>query len=223
VVLLLFSLAGGPTLWAAANDPQHDPRVRILVVVWGALALFAVLVVSIGMLAFLRQFGRWLRRDKLADRQPIVVQPILEDVPIEFGIERVSTLPPDDGERFRRRHRLTRQREYDAVFSGRNSAAGRWIILYGLPNRIGFNRLGLSVGRKYGNAVKRNRFKRLAREAFRLTRKQQPTSWDWIVLPITRPRPGNQGKRRRRFCLAEVEKDMVELMARIVAQEGSGT
>lgn len=44
-------------------------------------------------------------------------------------------------------------------------------------------RLGLSVSRKLGKAVVRNRWKRLIREAFRLTRRQLPDGVDLIVIP----------------------------------------
>lgn len=55
-----------------------------------------------------------------------------------------------------------------------------------LPNAMHCNRLGISVHRKTGNAVRRNRIKRLIREVFRLNRDLFPPSCD-IVFTI---RPG---------------------------------
>lgn len=62
------------------------------------------------------------------------------------------------------------------------------LAVFSLPNARAVPRLGLSVGRSFGNSVRRSRIKRLLREAFRLSRHEFPrradgTSYDLILAP----------------------------------------
>ena len=113
--------------------------------------------------------------------------------------------------RFTRLQRLTHGREFDAVFKARNSARGLRIIVHGLPNGLAWSRLGLSVGRKFGNAVARNRFKRLCREAFRLQQHELPQGWDWVITPVLPAKGDPEGDDRwRTITLQEVATDLAE-------------
>ena len=82
---------------------------------------------------------------------------------------------------FPRSHRLRRTEEFQRVFAARCSAADAAIVLYAAPNELPHCRLGLSVSKKIGNAVVRNRWKRLIREAFR--KSELPSGFDLVVVP----------------------------------------
>jgi ribonuclease P protein component len=86
-------------------------------------------------------------------------------------------------QRLTRAERLTHPRDIDSVFAGKRSDAGPRLVLYGKPNDLPISRVAIVIGKRAGNSVVRHRFKRLVREAFRLSKPAQPLGWDWVVLP----------------------------------------
>lgn len=76
--------------------------------------------------------------------------------------------------RFSKQLRLLRASDFERVLSARQSTSNGWLVLYGATNELGHPRLGMTVSRRAGNAVVRNRWKRLLREAFRLSQDELP-------------------------------------------------
>jgi ribonuclease P protein component len=81
------------------------------------------------------------------------------------------------------RMRLSRSADFDRVFRQGRSHAGRELVLYVFPRGEGDEpRVGLSVSRKVGGAVERNRVKRLLREAFAMDGSRLPVGTDAVVV-----------------------------------------
>jgi ribonuclease P protein component len=90
--------------------------------------------------------------------------------------------------RFLKKYRVRRGGDFRRAFNHRRSAADKWLVVVAAANGLEHPRLGLSVSRKIGPAVARNRWKRLLREAFRLSLDRLPAGADLIVIPRT-PKP----------------------------------
>jgi ribonuclease P protein component len=88
-----------------------------------------------------------------------------------------------DHQRFKKEYHIRRNADFARAYRQRFSAADDRLLIFGCPNDLPYPRLGLSVSRKFGNAVARNRWKRLVREAFRLCRCKLPQGIDLVVIP----------------------------------------
>jgi len=96
----------------------------------------------------------------------------------------------------RKRRRLSRSGEFDRVYREGSSHANRFLVVYSFPRSEeaeGDPRLGVSVGRKVGGAVARNRIKRALREAFWGLEGELPKGHDFVL--VARPEIGGLWER----------------------------
>jgi ribonuclease P protein component len=108
------------------------------------------------------------------------------------------------------RGRLSRSAEFERVYRQGRSVANRHLVLYTFPNAATERpRLGLSVSRKVGGAVERNKVKRLLREAFSHAENELLSGQDVVV--VARPAAGELAEREG---LAGVDAALTELIAK---------
>jgi ribonuclease P protein component len=106
--------------------------------------------------------------------------------------------------------RLSRSAEFERVYRQGRSVANRHLVLYSFPNPDSASpRLGLSVSRKVGGAVERNRVKRLLREAFAEAVPRLAAGQDLVV--VARPPAGELAAREG---LSGMDAALTELLAK---------
>ena len=81
-----------------------------------------------------------------------------------------------------RQHRLTKDIEFKQLRSKGRSWANPLVVLYALPSDQNDTRIGISARKRVGNAVKRNRAKRLIREAVRLRYPEIRPGWNLLFI-----------------------------------------
>ena len=105
---------------------------------------------------------------------------------------------------------LKQNHQFRRLYSKGKSAVSPTLALYCRKNRLGYSRLGVTVGTKVGKAVRRNRTRRRIREAYRIHEETMTTGWDIVV--VARVRSAFAG-------YAELERDLLRLLDKLGVRE----
>lgn len=81
---------------------------------------------------------------------------------------------------------LINNRDFQRMYSKGKSQAHPLLVLYVMRNRLGYTRMGITCSKKVGNAVKRNRAKRIIRAAYRHAEPQLECGYDVVLVARTR-------------------------------------
>jgi len=111
-----------------------------------------------------------------------------------------------------RRYRLRKRKDIERVFAQGRRVGDRILTVFAVWTGLDRSRCGVGVSKRHGGAVRRNRIRRLCREAFRLSRDQLPVGWDYMIIPRVGDEP----------ALAVLRSSVVAMAARLAEADDAG-
>jgi ribonuclease P protein component len=85
--------------------------------------------------------------------------------------------------RFPKQIRLTRRSDFQKVYKSGRRARGSYFVVFYDQNHLAYSRFGMTVSRKLGSAVRRNRIRRIFREALRFHQREAMPGFDFVFNP----------------------------------------
>ena len=110
---------------------------------------------------------------------------------------------------------LKKNNEFRTIYKKGRYKAGKYLVMYVMPNKKDINRIGITTGKRFGNSVQRNRMKRIIRESYRLSRDRMKMGYDIIFMARASERKADSPNRKLKAVsiptYKEIEKEMNRL------------
>lgn len=90
-----------------------------------------------------------------------------------------------------RKYRLKKNREFQRVYRHGSSIANQYLVLYFVENGLNYNRVGFSISKKLGKAVRRNYLKRLLSELYYHQMKKVIPGYDLVFIVRNKAKEGD--------------------------------
>jgi len=121
---------------------------------------------------------------------------------------------------FSKKQRVLKNKEFKTVLDKNIRVSDGILTVFVSSNGLGYSRLGVSIGKFCGNAVVRNRMKRLVRESFRQSQEVIAGGFDYVVMLSTRVGEGVDRKLLseiiKKMRLEQVKKSFLKLAEKAV-------
>ncbi|MBZ4683856.1 MAG: ribonuclease protein component [Fusobacteriaceae bacterium] len=105
--------------------------------------------------------------------------------------------------------KIKKNSEFQNIYSKGKKFYSYYLLMYTLENNLNKKRFGIVVSKKNGNAVCRNRIKRLIRESIRLNLMKFKDNYDYIIIAKK-----NAGNNIEKLNLKIIEKDLIKIINR---------
>lgn len=110
---------------------------------------------------------------------------------------------------FRKEERLCKRTDFEFVLKNGRMSRNSILKVIAVPNGLDRTRMGIITGKRFGNAVRRNRVKRVIRESFRLAKHDIPKGLDIVVIPL---------REKEESTLDSTRHSLVKLVTRVAAE-----
>jgi ribonuclease P protein component len=86
-------------------------------------------------------------------------------------------------QKFEKNERLRLRNDFKKLFDSKSRAVNSYFVLVFRENNLGYSRIAVSIKRKFGKAILRNKLRRQIKEIYRTNKSEFPQGYDFLFIP----------------------------------------